>query len=222
MPPEPRLDRTKAAGYSAREAYLDQAIGVDYERVRFSGVLGGYRWRREQAAVRAALEQVPQDISVLDCPCGTGRWWSLLSTRVRAITAIDISPGMLAHASKRATGMSIPVNVIEGDAEDIPLPAGAVDYAFSFALMKHLPRLVQYRVLSELARVSRLGVICTFGILGHVSYEVWRRRRITESYPLLIEELEWLADDAGLQIEGMTRCTTPIGVERLVRFSRVR
>jgi SAM-dependent methyltransferase len=222
MPADPRLERTKPAGYSAREAYLDHAIGVDYERVRFSGVLGGYRWRREHAAVRAALEQVPQDISVLDCPCGTGRWWPLISTRARAITAIDISPGMLAHASKRATGMSVPVTVIEGDAEDIPLPAGAVDYAFSFALMKHLPRLVQYRVLSELARVSRLGVICTFGILGHVSYEVWRRRRISESYPLLIEELEWMADEAGLQVEWMTRCTTPIGVERLIRFSRVR
>jgi len=222
MPADPKLDRTKTIEYSAREAYADHAIGVDYERVRFSGALGGYRWRREQAAVRAVLRQVPQDISILDCPCGTGRWWPLLSTRAREITAIDISPGMLQHASERATRMTVPVNVTAGDAEELPLPDEAVDYAFSFALMKHLPRPVQYRVLSELARVSRLGVICTFGVLGHVSYEVWRRRRISESYPLLVEELEWMAIAAGLRIEWMTRCTTPIGVERIIRFSRVR
>jgi len=222
MPVDSDVERTKATGYSAREAYNDHAIGVEYERLRFSGVLGRYRWRREQAAVRAALKQVPHDISLLDCPCGTGRWWPLLSARAREITAIDISPGMLEHASERAAGMTVPVIVMSGDAEEIPLPADAVDYAFSFALMKHLPRPIQYRVLSELARVSRLGVICTFGVLGHVSYEVWRRRRIRESYPLLIEELEWMAADAGLQIEWMKRCTTPIGVERVVLFSRLR
>lgn len=222
MPAERKPDQPILARYSAREAYVDHAVGVEYERVRFTGLLGRYRWRREQAAVRAVLKQVPPDIAILDCPCGTGRWWPLLSTRAREITAIDISPGMLQHASERSTRMAIPVHVTAGDAEDIPLPDDAVDYAFSFALMKHLPRPVQYRVLSELARVSRLGVICTIGVLGHISYEVWRRRRISESYPLLIEELEWMADAAGLRIEWMARCTTPIGVERLVRFSRLR
>ena len=222
MQADPKLDRRKTTAYSARDGYTDHTIGVEYERVRFSGVLGGYRWRREQAAVRAVLKQVPQDISILDCPCGTGRWWPLLGTRAREITAIDISPGMLRHASERATRMTIPVNVTAGDAEEIPLPADAVDYTFSFALMKHLPRPIQYRVLSELARVSRLGVICTFGVLGHVSYEVWRRRRISESYPLLVEELEWMAAEAGLRIESMIRCTTPIGVERVIRFTRLR
>jgi len=222
MPADPKADTRKTTRYSAREAYIDHAIGIEYERVRFSGVLGGYRWRREQAAVRAVLKQIPRDISILDCPCGTGRWWPLLSTMAREITAIDISPGMLQHASERAIRMTVPVTVLAGDAEEIPLPDGSVDYAFSFALMKHLPRPIQYRVLSELARVSRLGVICTFGVLGHLSYEVWRRRRIRESYPLLIEELEWMAAEAELRVEWMTRCTTPIGVERIIRFSRLR
>jgi ubiquinone/menaquinone biosynthesis C-methylase UbiE len=222
MPSDPKLERRDTVRYSARDGYADYAIGVDYERVRFSGVLGGYRRRREEAAVRAVLKQIPNGVSILDCPCGTGRWWPLLATRAREITAIDISPGMLRHASERATRMAVPVNVTAGEAEEIPLLAGAVDYAFSFALMKHLPRPVQYRVLSELARVSRLGVICTLGVLGHVSYEVWRRRRSSESYPLLMEELQWMAAAAGLRVEWMARCTTPIGVERIVRFSRLR
>src|SRR5450759_4601076 len=144
MPADPTLDRRKTTGYSARDGYRDYATGVDYERVRFSGLLGRYRRRREEAAVRAALNEVPHDISILDCPCGTGRWWPLLGTRARKITAIDISPGMLRHASERATRTTVPVSVTAGDAEEIPLPSDAVDYAFSFALMKHLPRPIQY------------------------------------------------------------------------------
>ena len=80
MPTDPTLNREGAHGYSARDAYMDYAIGVDYERVRVSGVLGRYRRWREEAAARALLQRIPNDITILDCPCVTGRWWPLLST----------------------------------------------------------------------------------------------------------------------------------------------
>ncbi len=211
---------TRGLEYSAKSGYADYGTGDVYEEVRFSGLLGRYRWRREQSAVRRIVDALPDGVSILDCPCGTGRWWPILAMRAREIHAVDISPGMIEHATERAKSSPIPVLVSRGDAEALPMENASVDYAFSFALMKHVPRPIQYQILNELSRVSRRGVICTFGVFGHASYEFWRRRKLVESYPLLPEELDWMAKAAGLLVVRRIRCTTPVGVETLVQFDR--
>lgn len=204
--------------YSAWHAYREKCVPETYERDRFSGALGRFRRRREAAALREIVGMLPRGISILDCPCGTGRWWQLLETRASRLVAVDISPAMLESAAARAETMRTPVELLRGDAERLPIEDGAVDYGFSHALTKHLPVPVQYEVLRELARVSRRGVVCSFGILGHLTYEVWRRQRLSESYPVLPEELGWMAKEAGLTIRAKRRCTTPIGVEHAVLF----
>ncbi|HEY2636355.1 MAG TPA: class I SAM-dependent methyltransferase, partial [Solirubrobacteraceae bacterium] len=103
--------------------------------------------------------------------------------------------------------------------ESLPFPDGAFDVVFSFALTKHLPVALQSRVLAEFARVSRRGVISTFGVLDAISRPVWRRRGLVESFPVEREELARMAAGAGLRIEEMRKCTTPIGTERVVRFA---
>lgn len=204
--------------YSARLSYSDINQAKTYEEVRFSGIVGRYRRRREESAIKAFVSSIPSDSSVLDIPCGTGRWWPLLGTRAATIVAMDVSPGMLQFARKRAVEFHLPVSVLEGNAEAIPLPDNAVDVVFSHALTKHLPVPVQYRVLRELARVSRGVVVCSFGIFSHLTYEIWRRRGLEESYPVFPEELQWMAMEAGLRIIERRPCTTPAGVEYSVLF----
>lgn len=206
--------------YSAKTAYQDHSVAEAYEETRFSGWLGRYRWRREQTAVRSIVERLPHGIEVLDCPCGTGRWWPVLTMRATAIIGADASAGMLRFAAQRAQRSGAEVRLLEADAENLPFGDESVDYTFSHALTKHLPIPVQACVLREFARVSRSGVISSFGIFSHASYEFWRRRRPTESYPLLSEQLEWLADAAGLEREAARKCTTPIGVEHTVLFRK--
>ncbi len=206
--------------YSAKTAYQDYSVAEGYEQARFSGRLGRYRWRREQTAVRSMVERLPRGVTVLDCPCGTGRWWEVLDMRATAIIGADASPGMLRFAAERAQRSAAEVSLLEADAENLPFDDGSVDYTFSHALTKHLPIPVQASVLREFARVSRFGVISSFSIVSHVSYEFWRRRRPAESYPLLREQLEWLADAAGLELEAAKKCTTPVGVEHTVLFRK--
>jgi len=210
------LDRS----YSAKTAYQDYSVAEGYEEARFSGRLGRYRWRREQTAVRSMVELLPHGVKVLDCPCGTGRWWEVLNMRASAIIGADASPGMLRFAAERVRRSRAEVRLLEADAENLPFEDESVDYTFSHALTKHLPIPVQARVLGEFARVSRSGVISSFSIFSHVSYEFWRRRRPADSYPLLSEQLESLADAAGLEWEAARKCTTPIGVERTVLFRK--
>jgi ubiquinone/menaquinone biosynthesis C-methylase UbiE len=207
--------------YDAREAYQSYSVAEDYERSRFSSLLGKYRYAREHRAVNDLLDRIPDDVTFADCPCGIGRWWPVLARRAKKIVALDISEGMLRYAGEQASSIDLEVEVRKGDAEHLPLEDGSVDYTFSFALTKHLPLPVQFTVLAEFARVARRGVISTFCVMSHLTYEIWRHRNIHESFTILPEQLEWMAAGAGLKIEKMNKCTTPIGVERVVLFKKL-
>jgi ubiquinone/menaquinone biosynthesis C-methylase UbiE len=206
--------------YSAKRSYDHKGAAESYEALRFSGFLGRYRYRREQRAVKALIERLPKNVRILDCPCGTGRWWPLLSRRASEIMAVDMSEEMLRFARQRASQSEVPVTVVRGDAEQLDLDDGAVDYVFSHALTKHLPLPVQFKVLREFSRVATGGVVCSFGIFNHLTYEMWRRRQLEESYPVLLEQLQWMAKEAQLLIRKTVRCTTPVGVEHAVLFEK--
>jgi len=207
--------------YAAREAYQSYEVAEDYERDRFSSLLGRYRYRREHNAVIDLVDRLPEGVTFADCPCGIGRWWPVLARRANKIIAMDISAGMLKYAGEQAVDFPLDVEVREGDAERLPLEDGSVDYTFSFALTKHLPLPVQFNVLAEFARVARQGVVSTFSVMSHLTYEIWRHRNIFESFTILPEQLEWMAAEAGLRIEKMNKCTTPIGVERVVLLNKL-
>ncbi len=208
------------AEYIARSHYLDEEVATGYEAKRFSGRSGRYRYSREQAGVRAILDQLPGDLHVLDLPCGIGRWWPALDRHASRIDGVDISPAMLAEAKKRESTTRADITLNVGDAEALDLPDGSVDLVFSHALMKHLPIPVQYRVLGEFSRVSRDWVVCAFSIVEPLTYQVWRRRSFVDSFPLIPEQLRDLADSAGLRIVDRKKCTTPIGVEYSVLFKK--
>lgn len=206
--------------YISRTAYLDPGQAGNYERDRFTGALGRYRWRREMDGVGAIVEMLPAGLSILDCPCGVGRWWPVLERRAARIHAVDLSPAMLGEAERRIDSVAVPVEVSEGDAERLELADVSVDAVFSHALTKHLPIPLQQRVLTEFARVSREWVICSFSLLNHLTYELWRRRELVDSNALLPEQLDDLAAAAGLTEVARRRCTTPVGVEHSVLFRK--
>jgi len=203
--------------YPARTAYRASSDVADYEAVRFGGLLGRYRWRREQLGIACILSFLPSDLSVLDCPCGTGRWLPPLSSIASSMCAADISPTMLQAARVRELG-SAAVDFVEAEAEHLPFSDRAFDLVFSHALTKHLPPPVQHEVLSEFGRVSRQWVVCSFSIAGPLVFSTWRRRRLVA--PITLERLDDMASGCGLERVRMRRCTSPIGVEHSVLFRR--
>jgi ubiquinone/menaquinone biosynthesis C-methylase UbiE len=206
--------------YSARTEYERNGVASSYERLRFTGLLGRYRFHREQQAFRHIYSMLPNGIGILDCPCGNGRWWPMLREKASSVTAVDVSEEMLQMARQRAPSIGIPISVMRGEAEHLDLETDSVDYVFSFALTKHLPIPLQYAVLREFSRVAKAGVICSFGVFNHFTYEFWRRRNLDESYPVFVEELQWMAKEANLTVKAKVPCTTPVGVEHLVLFEK--
>lgn len=213
-------DKHEKYEYSAKKAYDHAEAPADYEkRSYYQGLLGAYRKRREGRAVRAAVSQFEPRGTALDCPCGNGRWFSALSEKCSIIVARDSALAMVAAARQRSLpGVRLHVGV--GDAENLDLDDNEVDNVFSYALMKHLPLPVQFRVLREFARVSRSIVAVSYAILGVSSFPLWRFRNDSESYPVWRHELEWMAREAGLRVNRLQKIGTPIGLETMVIFGR--
>jgi len=201
--------------YSARTDYQSDTSACGYEKRRmYSGIVGQRRVAIERSVIAQLIDDMSPNSTVLDCPCGNGRWLDVLAKHAVKLDAIDISEGMVRAAQKRSSGFSIPVDVRLGDAEHLDLVDDAVDYTFSYALMKHLPVSVQARVLTEFARVSAKGVICSFAVFRPVSHVLWRLRHPPESYPVMRDEIASMASTAGLQLKRLVKISQPlIGLE---------
>jgi SAM-dependent methyltransferase len=210
--------------YSARDSYRQPGVVQDYEQRRFAGALGRRRWTAEQDALRQVFDRLPASSTVLDCPVGNGRWAEQLRRRGHRVTGVDISDAMLDAATKRlerrSAGDAEPVTLLHGDAEDLQFPSASYDVVFSHALTKHLPPHVQDRVFAEFVRISRGTVICSFSVLSGLSAAFWRLRRIPEAYGRRSDEVTALAAAHGLRIELAVPCTTALGVEQTILFTR--
>jgi len=180
------------------------------------------RWRR---IATAALQAHPGD-TVLDVAAGTGASSAALAGVGVKVTALDISPGMVAKG--RETHPDI--NFIVGDAEVLPFDDGTFDAVMvSFGLRNMSD---PQRVLNELARVTKPGgrlVVCELSTppwrvlqlahhvwMGYVMPLIARLSSNPASYDYLTESIvdwpgptvvaQWLAD-AGWHGIGFKRLT---------------
>jgi ubiquinone/menaquinone biosynthesis C-methylase UbiE len=86
---------------------------------------------------------------VLEVGCGTGLILDRLRSDARSVTGVDLSAGMLGHATRRG------LRVLQGSATGLPFADASFDVACSF---KVLPHVAQIRLaLTEIARVTRPG-----------------------------------------------------------------
>ena len=87
---------------------------------------------------------------VLDAGAGTGRLSVRLFDAGADVTALDLSPEMLAKLQSKNSK----IETIEGDLEDMPLPDNAFDMVFSSLALVHLKKIEPfldecYRVLKD-------------------------------------------------------------------------
>lgn len=205
--------------YSAKEDYQSKETAQTYEsRPMYRGAIGYLRKRVELRVINRFFDDLPESITVLDCPCGNGRWFETIAQKADYIEAVDVSVGMTEYAKTRNISANVSVSI--GDAEALELNDNSVDYVFSYALMKHIPVPIQSKILKEFARVSRADVICSFAVFNKVSNLYWQWRKPEESYPLFQKQLDEMASEAGLKIVRQEKISQPfIGLEFLVQFA---
>ncbi len=139
----------------------------------------GRRWRvhlKEEAALKQILAGLKPVEIALDIPCGTGRLSPLLAKAAKQIILADASSMMLEVAC--GDYPHLPARYLLSRAERIELADDSVDIAFCHRLLHHVPdRALRGRVLSELARVSRMYVILSYYPPGfRTRFRRWLRR----------------------------------------------
>lgn len=169
------------------------------------------RWsgRREAGLLRWALTAAGTDGVALDAPCGAGRMTRVLLERARRVTALDLSPAMLAEARAALAEPVADGHVLlgAGSVDDLPFDAGAFDTAVCWRLLHHVTeRAARVRILANLARVARRAVVVTFADAGTVKARLqrWRgrdRRCVKRSAAELADE----AREAGLDLVATRR-----------------
>ena len=111
----------------------------EYEKV--------YAKPERQADLRHLHQLVPAYLNrrhVLDVACGTGYWTRLIAERAAAVTAVDLSPDVLAVARTQQPA-NRPAEFVIGDAFELETIPGSFDAAFlgfwwSHILLRDLDR----------------------------------------------------------------------------------
>ena len=117
-------------------------------------------WHREQDVVAELLTKVPERISVLDVPVGTGRFVEMCAARQMTVTGLDISQDML-DVARETLGAELfdRCRMLQGSADAMPFDDASFDLVICFRFFGLIPMSLSQRVLDELRRVCRRWLI---------------------------------------------------------------
>jgi SAM-dependent methyltransferase len=157
-------------------------------------------------ASMAAISAMPGGSTIVDAPCGSGVALRALrpGQRVRYV-GYDLSPEMLRRAARRARRLRLDqVELVEADAEALPLDAGSADLFLSYFGLHCLPNPAD--AVREAARCLRPGgeLVGSAIVLGTRPLDRVRVRPGAGAYgPVGTpgDLREWLADAGLTRIE---------------------
>lgn len=93
--------------------------------------------------------------AVLDVACGSGNAALAAARAGCRVTGVDYVPALLERARMRAAAEGLPLHLLEGDAEDLPVRDAAMDATLSVFGAMFAPD--QRRTAGEMMRVTRPG-----------------------------------------------------------------
>ena len=137
-------------------------------------------WRDHQVCARA-LRIAGNPKSILDMPCGTGRFWDLLAKDPDCrLWASDNSQDMINTGLKyRPPEIASRFETFQGSAFDLPVEDNFVESVFCIRLIHHIGEHEdRLKLLAELARVSSGSVIISLWVDGNLA--AWKRKRLEE------------------------------------------
>jgi SAM-dependent methyltransferase len=161
--------RPKEDGYDyKRDFYRSSQVAEDYDFHRFSTPERQKRNARKWAAIQKALSLTTGVRTILDLPCGTGRFTGALARAGYEVVGSDISLEMLGKAqaqgdAQMAQGTSAPIRgYVQANAEHLPLRGDSLDCVVCIRFMMHVDPAHRVNMLREFARVSRRWVIVDY------------------------------------------------------------
>ena len=165
----PQLDFSEKYDAAHAKYYFDKHENEFWRRLS--------NWRDHQIA-RKALCLAGNPKSVLDTPCGTGRFWDVLAEDPqRIIHASDYSQDMInAGLTYRPPEIAQRIQSFQASAFNLPVPDNFVECVFCIRFVHHLAKAEErLTLLKEFHRVATDSVILSLWVDGN--YKAWVRDR---------------------------------------------
>jgi SAM-dependent methyltransferase len=138
-----------------RQSWLAErrsAVVATYDREAPDYDADPYPAGTQEKWVARLLHTVPAGGTVLDAPCGTGRYFPLVAAAGLRVAGVDQSPGMLARARARGIAYSLE----HGALQDLSY-AGEFDAVMTIDAMENIPPEDWPLVVANLGRAVRPG-----------------------------------------------------------------
>lgn len=159
-------------------AKYDKSHAREYFEKHNRGIVRKISNLRDHQVGRKALILAGNPLSVLDVPCGTGRFWDLLAEEPRRkIYASDHSQEMLNTGLEfRPPEITSRVESFRASAFELPVEDNFVETVFCIRLIHHIGvREDRLRLLQEFHRVCSKSVIISLWVGGNI--KGWKRKR---------------------------------------------
>lgn len=170
--------RTAISTPSGKSPYVRRLFTTIADRYDLITVLLSYgqdgRWKRRLVTMAGPL----QCRRVLDLACGTGDIALLASEAGADVTALDITPRMIALAQGKARARGVRARFLVGDMTALPLPDACVDVVTTGYGLRNVPDLDLalreiHRVLKPGGRLLSLDFNRPSSALGRVAYHAY-------------------------------------------------
>jgi ubiquinone/menaquinone biosynthesis C-methylase UbiE len=171
--------KPKAHGYAYKKQFYQSAdVAADYDEHRFRTPKRQRRNARKWAAIQKALALANGVKTIVDLPCGTGRFTGHLARAGFEVVGSDISAEMMGQAAKLPSVQHANIRgYVRADAEKLPFKAKSTDCLMSIRFLFHVDPETRRRMLREFGRVSRRWVIADYRHKYSFRYGVWKLTR---------------------------------------------
>jgi len=136
----------------------------EYRRTRYKGIDQKIINKKERKILKKIFGSIEgKNISILDVPCGYGRFSELLLKRSFNLTSADISFPMVLATRRYAPFTNSNHHFLVGDIKHLPLKENSFDCIITIRLFQHiLNSSIRCQILKELHRVAKKIVIISF------------------------------------------------------------
>jgi SAM-dependent methyltransferase len=172
--------KPKQHGYEyKKQFYQSSEVAADYDEHRFRTPKRQRRNARKWAAIQKALALTEGVRSIVDLPCGTGRFTGHLARAGYQVVGSDISMEMMQQAAKLPSVRHTNIKgYVRADAEQMPFGTKSADCVLSIRFLFHVDPQTRRRMLREFGRVSRRWVIADYRHKYSFRYGVWKLSRL--------------------------------------------
>ena len=159
-----------------KQFYQSDDVAADYDFHRWGTPERARRNLRKWRTILRALALTKDVRSILDVPCGTGRFTGQLAARGYGVVGSDISLEMMRVARSQIGPIDELRGYVRADAEALPFADGAFDCVMSIRFLFHIDPVTRVRIVGEMARVSRRWLILDYRHKYNYRYAMWKLR----------------------------------------------